>query len=146
MLQVKEIKSIIKIGDIKASTFQSKPTLSSICLIVNFDIVILDFLYANKVNLTQNLAFDLLRVVDRFGLLKLREKCEKFLISSLTLDNLAEFANFADQQQAKKLIDEVVSFMLKNMKSLETQEEIVLELPKAILVKCMLILNHKLSQ
>ena len=86
--------------------------------------------------LDEGLGKDLFKLADKWNITKLREKCEKYLMHIISLDNFREIAELAESLNTPKLMDVVLDFATKNLKGLE-EASTLYSLPSSILVKAL---------
>jgi hypothetical protein len=88
------------------------------------------------VELDEELAKNLFKLSDKWNITDLREKCEKYLMYIISLENFKEIAELAENLSTPKLMDAVLDFSVKNLKDLE-KKSILYILPNTILVKAL---------
>ncbi|GAB2289909.1 hypothetical protein Dimus_024208 [Dionaea muscipula] len=108
-----KISGMIKISDV---------TCDSLCLFVNY-------LYTAEVCLDEQIACDLLVLAEKYQVKHLKEHCEKYLVSTLSLDNSYSNYVFALQYGAEKLLEASLSIITDNMDTFMNTDE-YLELVK----------------
>jgi len=115
----------ISIGDIKPFVFKA----------------MLEFIYCGYVDLTENLALDLLQPADKYGLNTLKGICGEFLLDYITIKNFQERGEIAEKLEIPVLIEGTISYIITNLKYIE--DTIGLDnLPKSFLVKIILKQNQ----
>lgn len=82
------------------------------------------FLYTAEVEvlLDEQLARDLLVLAEKYQVEYLKAFCEKFIISKVNDDNALEYYAFADQHNAKQLLEVTLSLIMDNMATLAERE------------------------
>jgi len=97
----------IKITDMKAGTFKG----------------LIRHLYCEKLELTEEIASELLGIADQYLLPELRKVCEEYLVECLTFENLAQRVEEAEFYQAQILREGAIVFTIKNLEMLSRSEE-----------------------
>jgi len=110
----------IQVPDVESSTFQA----------------LIKYIYGQDVELDEKLGKDLFRLSDMWSITKLREKCEKYLMHIISLENFREIAELAESLNTPKLMDVVLDFATKNLKGLE-EASTLYSLPNTLLVKAL---------
>jgi hypothetical protein len=121
----------IEIPDVKADVFRGFLCLF-IFLIINFVLVLLEFLYCGDVRLTTNLALEVFLRADKYSVRDLKKKCEEFLVEHLTVDNFVKITCDLEETMSNFLKNALVEFVSKNLTNKKVRDEIF-NLPKAIL-------------
>ncbi|MCL7023163.1 hypothetical protein MKW94_015967 [Papaver nudicaule] len=81
------------------------------------------YLYTAEATLDENMALDLLVLAERYQVKHLKAYCEKFMTSKVNGENaLISFA-FANQHNAKHLMEASLSMVMDNMDKLTKQDE-----------------------
>ncbi len=110
----------IQITDISIATFSA----------------LIKYIYGQNVELDEDLAKDLFRLADKWNIIGLRDKCEKYLMHIISLENFKELAQLAESLGTPKLMDVAMKFALKHLKDLEKSSALY-SLPNSILVKAL---------
>ena len=129
---VESKNSEIVIQDVEPSSFKGTENLLS--LILYTLLAVLDYIYSNKVELTQNLACDLLKLADKWSFLPLKNECEAFLSQHLTQENFKDIAAITKQVEAPNLENAIIEFVVKNVK-VTKETRALTGLPKQLYVK-----------
>jgi hypothetical protein len=90
----------------------------------HFCLALLEFIYTDKINLSEELALDLLELADKYSFEELKVICEKFLSANITTSNLFTLANKAEFFSCQKLKNAVFEFGIKNLDSLQETNEL----------------------
>ena len=109
-------------------------TLSSIAL--------LEYIYSEKIDLTEALALDLLELADKYAFEELKVLCERFLSENITTQNIFRLANTAEFFSCQKLKNAVFEFGIKNLDSLQENNELE-KFSKPFLLKIISKITHK---
>ncbi|KAG7379480.1 hypothetical protein PHYPSEUDO_008527 [Phytophthora pseudosyringae] len=78
-------------------------------------LVLLEFVYTDRVNVSRNEVKELYVAANRCGIESLKRKCSKKLMDSLSVDNVAGIMNAALQHDDPLLREKCFSFMLRNL-------------------------------
>lgn len=70
------------------------------------------FIYCGKTPKVDELAADLLVAADKYSIPDLKLRCEKALISALTVDNVCDLLTLADAHAAQHLKERAVEFLV----------------------------------
>ena len=97
---------------------------------------LIKYIYGQDVELDEDLGKDLFRLADKWNMVGLRDKCEKYLMHIISLENFREIAQLAESLGTPKLIDVTMEFALKHLKDLEKSSTLY-SLPNSILVKAL---------
>jgi len=84
--------------------------------------VFLQFLYQNKVELSEPLAMELYELSDKYLQTELAELCEEFLSINLRLDNLSVMVNFAEKFETPALKEAILEFMARNLEEIQKDQ------------------------
>ena len=95
----------------------------------------LEFLYCDSIELEENLAMDLLVVATDYSISGLRSRCEEFLSSHLSIDNLVAVANLSDMVQSVLLKESVIRFLKANVHTFNEREDLF-DIPRDIMFSC----------
>lgn len=79
---------------------------------------LLEFMYTGQIKNLHEHAQELLVISEKYDLSKLKELCEKQLISNLTFANVCQFLVLADTHSATSLKHACINFLLKNCKQI----------------------------
>ncbi|CAD6204172.1 GSCOCG00009899001-RA-CDS [Cotesia congregata] len=102
---------------------------------------VIDYIYTDKVDELETFAEELLEASDKYQLQGLKEMCEDFLITTLTLGNAVRILILADRYNAKRLKKVAINYVadnfvkFKNTKELKALEEAQVLLFLAVLKK-----------
>ncbi len=107
----------IVMTDMKAETFKG----------------LIRYLYCEKLELTEEVAAELLGIADQYLLPDLRKECEDYLVECLTFENLAQRLEEAEFYQAQILREGAIVFTIRNLEKL-SQSEVKEKLPKEFIV------------
>ena len=88
----------------------------------------IEFIYCNEVRLSEDLAFDLLDLSDKYAFSDLRKGCEWFLKERIRVDNCVELAKIADLLQLEGLEKAVMEFISSHWEAVSKRNEVT-ELP-----------------
>jgi len=135
----------IEIKDCKARTFEGILKSFFPNKILFFELALLKYIYCNEVDLTDELALDLLVLCKKWLFKELEGECEDFLAETLKIENIVERAQLADQLEAGKLVNHIIEFIIPNMSELETRG-ILYQISSAIIVKALVELKNKKLQ
>ena len=93
-----------------------------------------EYIYCDRVRLTQELGVDLLRLANKWGYKDLEEYCVEFIGANLSLENVIEIAGIAGELKVEKLRDYIVEFVIRNMEKLKEsgdlyrfEQEVIIE-------------------
>lgn len=83
---------------------------------VRYDIfvVILEYLYTDRVAISLDDAMEIFQAADLFGIHRLKTICEKRMLQSITVDNAAELFHAADTYSASALRQKVKKYILSH--------------------------------
>jgi len=98
---------------------------------------ILEFIYCDKITLTETLALDLIILADMYSLAKLKADCETYLSTHLTTENFLNVLKAAETGDSQKVKDKVVSFLATNIKKVK-QEVDICTIPHELLIETIL--------
>lgn len=94
----------------------------------------LEYLYTDHVSLDDNLAMELLVVSDKYIIPRLKNLTEQFISQRLSVKNIIDIINIADQHNALYLKECSINFMISNKEIIcETQD--ISKLSKHVLVE-----------
>ena len=97
-------------------------------------IALLEYLYTDHVSLDDNLAMELLVVSDKYIIPRLKNLTEQFISQRLSVKNIIDIINIADQHNALYLKECSINFMISNKEIIcETQD--ISKLSKHVLVE-----------
>ena len=94
----------------------------------------LQYLYCDEIELDEELALDLLPVVDEYIIKGLKKLLEGYLCKKLTKDNVADILAVADQHEIEGLKEACSNFIVKNMDQIDKENELT-KLPKSLLIE-----------
>jgi len=97
---------------------------------------LIKYIYGQDVELDEDLGKDLFKLADKWNIVGLRDKCEKYLMYIISLENFKELAQLAESLSTPKLMDVAMEFALKHLKDLEKSATLY-SLPNSILVKAL---------
>ncbi|XP_065859019.1 BTB/POZ domain-containing protein At4g08455-like [Euphorbia lathyris] len=105
-----------------------------------------NYLYTAETCFDDQLAFDVLVLVEKYEVKHLKTECEKFLVSKLNWDNSVISYAFRHKYNAKHLVEVALALILENMDKLTDREEYIelferdpclaVEIYEAYFVKC----------
>jgi len=84
---------------------------------------ILQYIYCNELELDEQLALDLIPVVDEYLMKELKGICEKYLCKQLRKDNVVELLIVADRHELEDLKKACFKFIIKKMNKIDEDEE-----------------------
>jgi len=102
---------------------------------------ILEYIYCEKVALTETLALDLVVLADMYFLEKLKADCEDYLSKNLSVESFLRVMNVAETADSKKLKDRVMSFLVGNIEKIMTEVDVE-KIPTEILMKGILFVKQ----
>ncbi|XP_008219565.1 PREDICTED: BTB/POZ domain-containing protein At4g08455-like isoform X1 [Prunus mume] len=82
-----------------------------------------NFLYTAEVCLDQQLAYDLFVMAEKYQVQRLKDYCQKFLVSNLNWDNSLLTYTLAHRHNAKQIIDAALTVITDNMDKLTSRKE-----------------------
>ena len=94
--------AIVKIGDFSDEAIKS----------------FLEFIYTGKTESLEENAFELLKISDKYQVMILKAKCEKFLLKSLKVENAVEMLVLAHLYSPDDLKSKIMSFVNKYVQEL----------------------------
>ena len=97
-------------------------------------IAILQYIYCNEVELDEQLALDLIPVVDEYVMKGLKGLCEKYLCKQLRKDNVVDMLIVADRHEIEELEKVCFKFILKNLDNIDENEE-MMKLSKSLFIE-----------
>lgn len=106
------------------SSLKCLNVIINIVISLIFCLALLEFIYNDKINLSEELALDLLELADKYSFEELKVICEKFLAANITTSNLFTLANKAEFFSCQKLKNAVFEFGIKNLDSLQETNEL----------------------
>lgn len=92
----------------------------------------LEYLHNNTVNLTED-ALKLFELADKYELIGLKVKCEKYLIGKLEVSNVVDIFNVAESCKAERLREIAFRFMSNNIEEIILNDELK-KLEKSVIV------------
>ena len=96
----------------------------------------MEYIYCDEVHLTAELAFELLKVADKYMVLPLRSLCETFLENCLNVSNVVDISIAANEVGAKSLEKLTVTFIKRNLDAVIEKHDIK-RLPQSVLFDIM---------
>jgi len=97
--------------------------------------VLLEWLYCNEVlNLKDEVAAELFKVADKYGVSKLKDAAERCLVKNLTVEKLLERAKLACEENSKELENAVVGFAVREIEAVNKRYDLR-DFPRSILFK-----------
>ncbi len=117
---------VIEIPDTKASVF--KGTIEN-SFLINLFLAFLMYVYQGKVDLSEEFVADLYEFSERYMLDELKETCENYLGSNLTIDNCFKVFELANRESGFLRHNVMVFFRLNLQKILERKD--LDDLPKS---------------
>ena len=85
----------------------------------------MQYIYCNELELDEQLALDLIPIVDEYLMKGLKELCEKYLCKQLRKDNVVDLLIVADRHEIEELKKSCFRFILKNMSNIDENEEMM---------------------
>jgi len=82
----------------------------------------LHFIYTDKVDNLDELAYDLLIAADKYNLEKLKKICAKHLITTITSDNTGDVLAVADIANCERLKQKTIEYIVSNPKNVSETE------------------------
>jgi len=139
LVKCRYFQNMFQSGMIEANSDKiNVPDISS----TNFK-AILEYIYCDKIALTEPLALDLIILADMYFLTKLKSDCEGYLSTHLTIQNLLNVVKAAETADSEKLNERVVSFLIANIDKVK-QEIDIHAIPPELFIKA--ISNLKQSK
>eukprot|EP00638_Chattonella_subsalsa_P015437 CAMPEP_0117818270 /NCGR_PEP_ID=MMETSP0949-20121206/1148_1 /TAXON_ID=44440 /ORGANISM="Chattonella subsalsa, Strain CCMP2191" /LENGTH=452 /DNA_ID=CAMNT_0005656753 /DNA_START=128 /DNA_END=1486 /DNA_ORIENTATION=+ len=77
-------------------------------------LALLEYLYTDEVNVSLDIAMELLQAADQFGVERLKKMCESKMLASISIENAASIFHAADLHNAKSLREKCLNFILSN--------------------------------
>ncbi|KAJ8680889.1 hypothetical protein QAD02_016676 [Eretmocerus hayati] len=113
---------------------ESKEKMPKIIEIEDFDhdviLELLRFLYGGKVNCLELVSEKLLIAADKYGVSLLKNLCEKYLCSTLTIENVLKMIMFSDCFKLEKLFQQSLLFFRKHKTEVTGLKEFGLSIKK----------------
>ncbi len=103
-------------------------------------IAILEYIYCDKIALTEPLAMELIILADMYFLSKLKEDCEKYLSEKLVVANFVQIMKVAQTADSAKLENRVVNFLTSNIEKVKQEVDIHL-IPPELFIKAIMSLK-----
>ena len=103
-------------------------------ILLNILIAILQYVYCNEVELDEQLALDLIPIIDEYLMKGLKGLCEKYLCKQLRKDNVVDMLIVADRHEIAELKKACFKYILKNLGSMDENEEIM-KLSKSLFIE-----------
>jgi len=97
-------------------------------------LAILEYIYYDKVDLTEPLAMELIILADMYFLPNLKEDCANYLSKKLTVTNFVEVMKVSQTVESEKLEKRVVSFLISNIEKVEQVVDFRV-IPQELLIK-----------
>ena len=94
----------------------------------------LQYLYCNEIELDEELALELIPVVDEYIIKGLKNLLEGYLYKKLTKENVVDILAVADQHEIDGLKTACSHFIVKNMDQIDKEKELT-KLPKSLLIE-----------
>jgi len=95
---------------------------------------LLQYIYCNEIELDEQLALDLIPVVDEYLMQGLKGLCEKYLCKQLRKDNVVDMLIVADRHEIEELKKACFRFILKNLGNIDENEE-MMKLSKTLFIE-----------
>jgi len=95
---------------------------------------LLQYVYCNEIELDEQLALDLIPVVDEYLMKGLKGLCEKYLSKQLRKDNVVDMLIVADRHEIEELKKACFGFILKNLGNIDENEE-MMKLSKTLFIE-----------
>ena len=92
---------------------------------LNLPTAILQYVYCNELELDEQLALDLIPVIDEYLMKGLKGICERYLCKQLRKENVVDMLIVADKHEIQDLKKACFKFILKNLASFDENEEIM---------------------
>jgi hypothetical protein len=77
-------------------------------------LAMLEFLYTGSVDITLDIAIELLTTADQYTIAELKHRCGAMLHSNINVENVSEIFQAADQHKEELLRVKCMDFILKN--------------------------------
>src|SRR5688500_5067264 len=114
-------EALIEVPDCKFEAFKSKFSINF--LFVLFFIGFFEFIYCNEVGLSEDIAFDLLQLSDKYCLSELTSLCDDYISEILTVNNVVYYATNAEKLKLTRLKNTTLKFIWKNLSEIEQRED-----------------------
>lgn len=111
-------------------------------MIISHILAFLEYIYRKEVNLTEELAFELLQVSSEYSLPELNKISGEYLINRLTIENFVRIAQAVDKFGIIDLRPHILKFMSRNLVPLREREDLSC-LPVSILIEVLDLLQPK---
>jgi len=105
----------------------------------------LQYIYCNEIELDEELALDLIPVVDEYLMKGLKGLCEKYLCKQLRKDNVIDMLIVADRHEIEDLKKACFRFVLKNLGNIDENEELM-KLSKPLFLELLKFSLHSTNQ
>jgi len=128
----------INVPDISSTNFKGR--YLKVLKVNNTIIAILEYIYCDKINLTESLAIELIILADMYFLPNLKADCENYLSAKLTVENFVKVMKVAETADSEKLEKKVVSFLTSNIEKVKQEVDIHM-IPPELFIKAVLELK-----
>jgi len=140
LLKCRYFQNMFKSGMIEANS--AKINVPGEISVENFK-AILEFIYCDKIALTESLALDLVVLADMYFLTKLKVDCEDYLSKNLALGNFLSVLNVSQTADSERLKEKVVNFLVGNIQKVKEEVD-AQKIPAEIWIQAILYKNSKL--
>jgi len=134
LLKCRYFQNMFKSGMIEANS--TKINVPGEISVENFK-AILEYIYLDKIALTESLALDLVVLADMYFLTKLKVDCEDYLSKNLSVKNFLSVLSAAEKADSEKLKEKMVSFLVENIHKVKEEVD-VQKIPVEIWIQAIL--------
>jgi len=106
---------------------------------------LLQYIYCNEIELDEQLALDLIPVVDEYLMKSLKGLVEKYLCKQLRKENVVDMLIVADRHEIEELKRACFRYILKNLGNIDENEEMI-KLSKSLLIELIKFTTFSNSQ
>lgn len=127
-----EVKAHKNILTARSQVFQAmfendmRENRENIVEITDIDIDVLNevlrYMYAGKINMLENNKKDIYRAADKYQLEGLKTICEDAIISSITVNNIADIFSAVEYRSSEKIMQGALSFFSRNSREIVEKE------------------------
>lgn len=96
---------------------------------------IIKYIYCEEIDLTEDIAIELLDVASKYNLKGLVTVSENFLINSLEVDNCIKVLIAIEERNNIRVKDAALKFMRKNIEVFKTRRDEIHNLSKTLLIE-----------
>jgi len=114
-------------------------------ILFNTPLAILQYVYCNELELDEQLALDLIPVIDEYLMKGLKGICEKYLCKQLRKENVVDMLIVADRHEIVELKKACFKFILKNLGNIDENEE-MMKLSKSLFIELLKFNTSGLQQ